>query len=329
MDDDDDGPSSEAPAGLPGWLATFADLMSLLMCFFVLLLAMADTNAAKFKRLAGSMQNAFGVQLLDPVVAVPRGTSIIAQEFSPATPEDTAINRIIQNTEDNQRESLEVKSQDTGSSHSGDTGNSQSQVIVDKLQDLAGETEQEALEIATALHREIQEGKVEVESDGRQIILRLKEHGTFDSGSAELKPAFKPVLAVIHKALAQTQGTYRVEGHTDNEPISTSRFRSNWDLSSARAVSVAHALFADGGLREKNFVVSGFADTRPLEDNDTASGRARNRRVEVVIDQAQNRPRSAPASVASTVTPNEPDERSKPRPPMPSNRFELRPDELF
>lgn len=324
MDDDDDLPSGDS-APSAGWLATFADLMSLLMCFFVLLLSFAEMDAAKFKRLAGSMKSAFGVQPEQVVVAVPRGTSVIAQEFSPRKPEETPIPQIMQKTEDNQRESLEVKTQDTGTSNDGESGSEQAQVVVDSHHDLIGETEQEAMEIATALHREIQEGKVEVESVGRQIIVRLKEQGTFDSVSADLKPEFKPVLEIIHKTLAETEGTYRIEGHTDDRPIHTARFRSNRDLSSARAVSVVHALFDDEKLHQKHFVVSGLADTRPLDGNDTSEGRARNRRVEVVIDQGNVEPKKRAPEIADSGP--EPTE-SLPL-PVPSNSFELRPDELF
>ena len=85
--------------------------------------------------------------------------------------------------------------------------------------------------------------------------------------------------------LASKQGDILVQGHTDNIPISTARFRSNWDLSTARAVSVAHELFTGGILNQKRFQVAGFADTRPLVENSNRAGRARNRRVEIVIQQ--------------------------------------------
>ena len=107
MSDEDE--ECECPAGLPAWMATFADLMSLLMCFFVLLLSFSEMDAMKFKRLAGSMAQAFGVQNKLKVTDVPKGTSIIAQEFSPGTPSPTPINEIWQKTEDITEMSLEVQ----------------------------------------------------------------------------------------------------------------------------------------------------------------------------------------------------------------------------
>ena len=147
-----------------------------------------------------------------------------------------------------------------------------------------GETEKDAIEIASALSKEIAEGVIEVETSGRTITVRIKEHGTFASGSADLSPNFKPVLKIVRGVLEDTDGMFVVEGHTDNQPISTARFRSNWALSSARAVSVAHALFG-GPLTQDRFSVAGFADTRPLVSHETPAGRSRNRRVEVVIRQ--------------------------------------------
>ncbi|MCB1683934.1 MAG: OmpA family protein, partial [Pseudomonadales bacterium] len=126
---------------------------------------------------------------------------------------------------------------------------------------------------------------LEVETRGRNIIVRVKEHGSFESGSASLTADFKPVLRIIQDVLKETDGLIVVEGHTDSQPIATSRFRSNWELSSGRAVSVAHGLFSDGRLAESRFSIAGYADTRPLVSNETPAGRARNRRVEIVIKQ--------------------------------------------
>lgn len=326
--DDDDEPASESPAGLPGWLATFADLMSLLMCFFVLLLSMADTNAAKFKRLAGSMQNAFGVQSELQVIAVPKGTSIIAQEFSPGTPDETAINQIWQKTTDDNKLSLDTGEQGEGSADRGDTGDSRILVKDSETKDLVGDTEEEAARVAGVLEAEIDDGRLEIETAGRRIILRIKDHGTFASGSAEITAQFAPVIANIRGAIAETPGRVEVQGHTDSDPIRSARFRSNWDLSSARAVSVAHGLFGDGALAERNFVVSGFADTQPLAPNDSPADKARNRRVEVIIDQAGVAPRRrgtgpqrgerAPAS-----------DIEEQQEPVIFDDFQLKPEELF
>jgi chemotaxis protein MotB len=134
-----------------GWVMTFADLMSLLMCFFVLLLSFSEMDVLKFKRLAGSMRAAFGVQAEYRAEDVPKGTSIIAQEFSPGKPEPTPLNEIWQKTTDDSRSSLEVACQDLGASNRGESGDAQKMVVVDKVQDLVGETEQDAIDLATRL----------------------------------------------------------------------------------------------------------------------------------------------------------------------------------
>ena len=285
MDDPHDAQGGGGDTGLPAWVMTFADLMSLLMCFFVLLLSFSEMDVMKFKRLAGSMSQAFGVQQKFKANDPPKGTSIIAQEFSPGKPAPTPLNEIWQKTTDLSKNSLEVACQDMGSSNIGESGDAQKLLVVDKIRDLVGETEENAIELATALSKEIAAGVIEVETEGRRIIVRVKEHGTFESGSATLSPNFKPVLRIIQDVLKESDGNIVVEGHPDDRPIATAQFRSNWALSSARAVSVAHGLFADSSIDEDRFTVTGYAATRPLVSHSSAAGRARNRRVEVVVYQ--------------------------------------------
>lgn len=270
---------------IAAWVMTFADLMSLLMCFFVLLLSFSEMDALKFKRLAGSMNEAFGVQNILNVDDIPKGTSIIAQEFSPGRPDPTPINEIWQKTANLTESSLDVACLDTGSSNAGERGDAVKLVIMNKLKDLIGETEQDALTIAGALSKEITEGMLEVETEGRKITIRVREKGSFRSGSATLNEDFLPTLEVIKEVVSGTPGVISIEGHTDSIPIRTAAFRSNWALSSARAVSVAHGLFEGGELREDRFSVKGYAETRPLEPNSSAVSRAQNRRVEIVISQ--------------------------------------------
>ena len=98
-----------------------------------------------------------------------------------------------------------------------------------------------------------------------------------------------PVAKRIRDSLAEIRGFITVSGHTDNQPMSGGRFRSNWELSGSRAFSVIHQLLKEGKLPPERFVLTGHAETRPLADNSTKDGRARNRRVEVVIDQRDMR----------------------------------------
>jgi chemotaxis protein MotB len=136
------------------------------------------------------------------------------------------------------------------------------------------------------LESEIRSNMVEIETRGRKIVIRVQEKGSFSSGSARLQTEFFPVLDKLIELLADIEGNIAVEGHTDNIPINTAQFPSNWDLSVARALEVSHGLFDDGALDQSRFTVTGMADTKPLVSNDTPEGRARNRRVEIILQEA-------------------------------------------
>ena len=141
--------------------------------------------------------------------------------------------------------------------------------------------------IRQALAQEIASGKAEVERDGARIIIRLAEQGSFRSGSADLQPGFSQLLNTVGRTIADGQSSVFIEGHTDNVPVVfNERFRSNWDLSAARSAAVADFLSGQAGVNATRLRVSGHADTRPIDSNDSASGRARNRRIEVIIDGA-------------------------------------------
>lgn len=278
----------DCPAGIPAWVMTFADLMSLLMCFFVLLLSFSEMDALKFKRLAGSMAQAFGVQNQLDVDDIPKGTSIIAQEFSPGIPEPTPINEIYQSTREITEATLDFEETDIFDVEQGTDGRTQGVAlpIVEKLEQLVQETQSDAAELSEALKIQIVRGELEIETEGRRIVVRIKERGSFEPGTADLAPDYYAVIAIIREVIAKREGAVAVEGHTDNINIRSSRFRSNWDLSAMRAVSVAQELFIDNVLDSRRFSVTGFADAKPLVPNDSAENRDRNRRVEIVIRQA-------------------------------------------
>ncbi|WP_111642700.1 flagellar motor protein MotB [Marinimicrobium alkaliphilum] len=284
MSDDTEFKPPEARS-LPPWMATFADLMALLMCFFVLLLSFSEMDAMQFRRLAGSLAQAFGVQQEIRVDEVPKGTSIIAQEFSPGRPEPTPINEIFQSTDDITQMSLEVLCAQEYDIQRGEIDETGREAVTQRLEALIAQTEEAAADLAQRLESRIVSGQIEIETRGRQIIIRIREQGSFPSASAQLNPDYFDVMDEIRAVLMLKPGGIQVHGHTDSLPISSERFRSNWDLSSARAVSVAHELMRGDYLEERRFQVSGFSDTRPLATNATPDGRARNRRVEIVIRQ--------------------------------------------
>lgn len=284
FDDDDD-----APAGAPAWMATFADLMSLLMCFFVLLLSFSEMDVLKYKQIAGSMKEAFGVQNKVEVSDIPKGTSIIAKEFSPGDPKPTQIKTVNQVTTDVTKQSLKVGSPTPSDATKIDPKNLDKEqtkkLLEEKLKALIGETKQDADKLKKILKKEIENGKIDIEAKGRSITIRIREKGSFPSGSATLHPDFTPVMATLRDSLKDISGKISVEGHSDNIPIKSARFKSNWDLSSSRALSVTHELIQDNVLESSRFMVVGHADTKPYKPNTTPQNRAENRRVEIVIRQ--------------------------------------------
>ena len=251
-------------------MTTFADLSTLLLCFFILLLSFSEMDVAKFKELAGSMREAFGVQAEIETRQIPKGTSLIAQEFSPGRPEPTVLNEIRQFTIDSNKNTLEF------------ADSRDAEKLKERLR-LEADARADAARISVVLAREIEQGKVVVRSLGARTVIHILEKGSFALGSADIKEDFRPVLEKIHDLLLDTNGVIRVAGHTDNLPIATKRFRSNWELSSARAVSVLHALLKSRRLEPSRFVVAGYADTKPVATNDNSFDRSKNRRVDISI----------------------------------------------
>lgn len=266
--EEDDGGKDEG-GGVPAWVMTFADLMTLLMCFFVLLLAFSEMDVLKFKQLSGSVREAFGVQTEIEAKTIPKGTSIIAQEFSPGIPEPTPLNVVRQFTMETDRNSLDFEADD--------------EIEEDKRR--RERAAQIAAEIRAKLGLEIKEGNVAVRLEGKRVVIQLLEKATFRSGYADISVEFDPVLDKIGGILRETPGEIRISGHSDNIPIRNERYRSNWDLSSARAVTVLESLLDLGDLEPQRFVASGHADTVPLGPNNTIEGRAQNRRVDIAIIQ--------------------------------------------
>jgi len=317
------------PVGVPAYMATFADLMALLMCFFVLLLSFAEMDVLKFKRLAGSMRTAFGVQRVVEANEIPMGTSIIAQEFSPGRPEPTPINDVKQRTSEEDQRNLQVQcTPDQLTDEVTLTQNqstAQDKALVDQLAEMIEETRRDAVDLANALSTQIKKGEVEIETRGRDITVRIKEQGSFASGSAQLRSGFKGVLHDVRDVLSEKSGEILVQGHTDNIAISTSRFRSNWELSTARAVSVAHELLTERVLNPQRLTVSGYSDTRPLVENDSKENRALNRRVEIVVSQGLDTDLRTELNNLKEGNPllyQDLDVKLTPR-------FDIRPDEIF
>jgi len=281
IDDDDENSGST-----DGWMVTYSDLMSLLLCFFVLILSMAEVDIIRYKQLADSMAEAFGVQRDLELESIPKGTSVVSTEFRPGIPDETIIDAVEQVTKDQTRNSLRIGNPDAPDTDEKDI---RDEVITyDEMMQLIQETELDAEMLRRLLRTEIDQGQIDVETTARTILIRIREKGSFDSGSALLNTSFVGVIDKIAGALTQIEGKIAVEGHTDNVPINTFAYPSNWDLSAARSVAVVRRMLDIAPLVPDRVTASGFADTRPQANNVSAEGRARNRRVEIVVKQPLN-----------------------------------------
>lgn len=362
---DDAPPKKPPPEGLPAWMGTFADLMSLLMCFFVLLLSFSEMDLLKFKQIAGSMKFAFGVQREIDTDETPKGTSIIAQEFSPGRPTPTVMEEIRQSTIDETRQTLDftdaVNERESDNDSPGEDGEGIEFATIQKMskneltnqmeemalmeqmgealdqadaeqlkkllqmqlqaelsaEELDAEVEKEieellqkaqaktaadAEKLLEAFKEEIAQGLVNIEATQNRILIRIREKGSFPSGSATVKGSFVPVMNKLRDNLETISGRIIVAGHTDNIPIRTRQFRSNWELSSARAVTVVHELLKNKALNQERFLIEGHGEANPLVNNKTSENRALNRRVEITIEQTNG---LAPTKEKSMVDTNE------------------------
>lgn len=245
--------------GSPAWIVTFADLATLMLTFFILMLSFAEMDLEKYRAMANSMTVALGgTPTFSPIPSdVPGGrpVSVIATEPAPpSVPDSEQIPELI----DERAE--------------GDAPTRISAGIIDLASALVQE-----------LETEVASGALSVNYDQDQVIIRFAEEAAFRSGEAQIKPEIIPILERVVQVLASCTGDVMVAGYTDDRPISSGRYRSNWDLSAARAVSVVHELVLNRDVPAERVVAAGRAETNPLVANDTPENRARNRRVEIAI----------------------------------------------
>ena len=356
------------PVGAPAWMATFADMATLLMAFFVLILSFAEFNVPKFKQISGSLRNAFGVQKVVPIVEQPKGTTVLSLNFSPS-PSKSVTNEMTQQTTQVNQPDLEVQNKTKdGEGDSKDNaddvvkaleeaiarGDIEVQTLGEKVivnftpteaeeQDLpqllqktlnaveraksaAGKSDQEVMfgglegtleqlakataelteqaqeqaenlqkskddatkaadELKIALKQQIDQGLVAVEQDEDKVIVTVGAGGAFASGSADLTPEAISIMQQIAGVNAENDSEITVSGHTDDVPlIFGSRYRDNWDLAAARSASVVQSLSADGVITDDRLEAISYGESRPVDSNDTAAGRAKNRRIEIEIN---------------------------------------------
>jgi chemotaxis protein MotB len=248
--------------GIPAYMGTFADLMSLMLCFFVLLLSFSEMDALKFKMVVKSMEDAFGVDRPEDPETIPLATSIIQQTFSPSPNQPTPFYTQTRQSTVNETADLQI---DNLKQYQMAVRNTQIQNLNQLLKD------------------EINLNLISVETIDDRVTIRINEKASFTSGKANLKSSFIPILAKIRHSLAQTKSDFIVSGHTDNIPVNSSLYRSNWELSAARATSVVHVLLDHDELQAGRFRIEGYGSTKPLVANNSSRNRAVNRRVEISL----------------------------------------------
>ena len=176
------------------------------------------------------------------------------------------------------------------------------QPVIPRLDNLVALRQQ----LASRLDRQIQQGTVEIGVDARGLVVSIREAGSFASGSAELSDSARAVLAQIAAPLSELPHGVRIEGHTDDTPIATSRVRSNWELSTARATQVIAYLQQDMGLAATRLSAAGYGEFHPRVPNTSAEARGENRRVDLVILNAATSSAEEPAGALALSRPPPP-----------------------
>lgn len=242
------------------WLVSYADFITLLFAFFVVLYASSQVDQKKVGKLALAIQVAF-----QEMGVFPASTTQIPLNIDDPMPFSTV--QAIENVE---------RSSELGRIASAPT---------DTLAAASEQTDMATLrsELEQALHREIALNKVSLHRDVDGLVISLREFGFFDSGSASLKSAARPALDRIASILAIRTYKLRVEGHTDNVPIHTAQIASNWELSTMRATELVRFLIQDRSFAPQRLSAAGYAEYHPIVSNLTQQGRAQNRRVDIVI----------------------------------------------
>lgn len=257
----------EAPS--KAWLDSYADAMTLLLAFFVLLFAMSNLDVRKYE--------AFFEGLNGPIDNAGEGTLEGSVEEALPPPSPSPVTEPESELEDSDLSTTTTTIPVGDECEDEELENELFRVTLEEAEALA-----QQLDDALSVHLEESDYSVDLEQRG--VVLRLADNALFASGEANLDEVAQGVLAVVAEVLVGHPGNdVEVEGHTDNRPTSTSRFPSNWELSSARATNVLRELLADAELEPARFAAVGRADTIPRGDNDTEEGRAENRRTEIVV----------------------------------------------
>jgi chemotaxis protein MotB len=259
----------EEEGGSERWLVSYADFITLLFAFFTTLYAISTVDAQKMGKMVTTMRAEFDSGVFDSGnknLSLSQGsggaTSSSPEVLQSLTPSNGLSTKVhaFKGMEDV-------------------TGPGAKKAVLNGEKDL----ERLKKSVETLMTASISKGVVRVHMEPRGLIISVGEKGIFDSGSDQIKPEGKLVLDELATSLLSVGNFIRVEGHTDNVPISNPRFPSNWELSTARATVVVCHLIQTYSLSPSMLSATGYAENRPIASNDTEEGKARNRRVDLVI----------------------------------------------
>lgn len=281
--------------GAPEWMATFSDLMNLLLCFFVLLFASSTVDEVKLQKIAASFENMSfsvlpqgaislikGIEVSGGVTQLPDVMSIMQELGYAQTESGNNVDREAIG-KDNENSTASAEEQNTSTTESTDA-------MTNK--ELAAQMSEKGLKQSEEMYEEIRDMLEANSIEDKQIIdynsqyVELDMNGAilFSPGDAEVNEESKVYLGKIASILVKYKNCIiEFEGHTDNVPMTSGKFKNNRYLSTARATSVYEYIMSQEKLIESNIKIAGYGETRPLLSNDTPEGRARNRRVVVKI----------------------------------------------
>jgi chemotaxis protein MotB len=263
------------------WLVSYADFVTLLFAFFVVLFASAYRDRLSVVRVSQSIQSGFQVVSgfhADQPVPAPGGNLRVAAnglEAKAASPSPIQPPRQVGAQSNEASAPVAIQSS---------AGAAQMTLLSEA--DLVGLQQ----ELQSAMGAELRNREVEMRSTPEGFVISLKELGFFSSGQAQLLPGAAEKIRRIAAILGRRQLDLRIEGHSDNQPIHTAQFRSNWELSTARAMTVLSLLVDDSGYDPRRLSVAGYGQFHPLADDSTAEGRRMNRRVDLVVQQTAGGP---------------------------------------
>jgi chemotaxis protein MotB len=252
------------------WLVSYADFITLLFAFFVVMFASSQTDKSKAKQVSEAVQKAL--------------------EDGKSFGVPPAVAKILGGTVDDKGQGNNQMKGPGGAQHA--TKETPPESVVELLPSLK--------RLSKELEEDVKSGKLEIKLEARGLVISLRQSAFFPSGADVIDKSTFPTVKKVAQLIRELPNFIQLEGHTDSIPIHNARFKSNWELSCARAIALLEVFCRDFDLKRERFSVVGRADTQPLAPNDSADNRARNRRVDVVIVNSLRLQPTAPAKTTAS-----------------------------